>query len=45
MQANRKQESTVILMVGEERGGVLDQAATGTNRPVRSAVLANREQA
>jgi hypothetical protein len=35
----------VILTVGEEQGGVLDCAAAGINRPVRSAILNDREQA
>jgi hypothetical protein len=44
MGANRKRGRLVILVVEEEQGGVLEQAARGTDRPVRSPVLASREQ-
>jgi len=33
----------VILVVGEEKGGVLDWSGTGENRPVRSADLTDKE--
>jgi len=41
--ASRKQDRIVILVVGEEQSVVLDQAATGADRPL--TVLTNKEQA